>query len=101
MWKRKCFFHGICVRNDTHWFIKPFKRASVKNFMNNKKQGPKTFDIRMDWEDYHDHSTLNEFIGDAFLHMEISLIISDLIVSTLCLMIPCFRVVDAFSPRGK
>ena len=33
---------------------------------------PKPFDIRMDWEDYHDHSTLNEFIGDAFLHMEIS-----------------------------
>ena len=63
--------------------------------------GPKPFDIRMDWEDYHDHSTLNEFIGDAFFHMEISLIISDLIVSRLCLMIPCFRVVDAFSPHGK
>ena len=44
--------------------------------------GPKPFDIRMDWEDYHDHSTLNEFIGDAFFHMEISLSISDLIVST-------------------
>ena len=69
--------------------------------MNNKKQGLKSFDIRMDWEDYHDHSTLNEFIGDAFLHMEISYIIPDLIVSRLCLMIPCFRVVDAFSPRGK
>ena len=34
--------------------------------------GPKHFDIRMDWEDYHDHSTLNEFIGDAFLQIEIS-----------------------------
>ena len=43
-----------------------------KTMLESLTLGPKPFDIRMDWEDYHDHSTLNEFIGDAFLHMEIS-----------------------------
>ena len=57
--------------NTSNYFFREL--IQVKTIYSRNSAEYCTLNFRMDWEDYHDHTTLNEFIGDYFDHERINL----------------------------